>query len=51
MIKFDRVCTTKNDKGRIARLGETGKYYCGGDLEGHCNCCNGECGPTNGCNC
>jgi hypothetical protein len=37
--------------GREARLGETGKYYCGGRLEEHCSCCDGSCGPGNGCNC
>ena len=38
-----------NSLGRQARLGSTGKYYCGG--EGCSDCCNGGCGPTNGCNC
>jgi hypothetical protein len=42
---------TPNAKGRNARLGENGKYYCGGPLEGPCDCCNGYCGPENGCNC
>jgi len=29
-VNFDRVNTMKNDKGKFARLGESGKYYCGG---------------------
>eukprot|EP00794_Sanderia_malayensis_P009744 gene9744-10740_t len=42
----------KNGNGRICRLGETGKYYCGGSLgDAGCPCCCGSCGPTNGCNC
>ena len=32
-----------NKAGRVARLGTTGKYCCG--------CCDGNCGPSNGCNC
>ena len=31
-------------------LGDTGKYYCGMKLLS-CNCCDGHCGPNNGCNC
>lgn len=41
----------KNDKGREAKLGENGKYFCGGILGTNCMCCNGYCGPSNGCNC
>ena len=41
----------RNDQGRKARLGDSGKYYCGGPLETDCMCCNGYCGPDNGCNC
>ena len=34
------------------RSKENGKHYCGYRLDGpRCNCCNGYCGPTNGCNC
>lgn len=48
----DRIAATRNDFGRRARLGSTGKYYCGGRLDGpRCACCNGQCGPSNGCNC
>ncbi|CAF4059619.1 unnamed protein product, partial [Rotaria sordida] len=43
---------TLNNRGRYARLGSTGKFYCGGTLDGsQCSCCNGKCGPTSGCNC
>ena len=36
----------------VPKRGKNGKYYCGKRLDGpHCNCCNGYCGPTNGCNC
>ena len=41
-----------NSKGNVARIGQSGKYYCGKDLDRvDCRCCNGSCGPTNGCNC
>ncbi|XP_013391120.1 E3 ubiquitin-protein ligase SINA-like 4 [Lingula anatina] len=48
---LDRVARTTNSNGDAARLGETGKYYCSQPLNGSCSCCNGFCGPTNGCNC
>lgn len=48
----DRLERTRNKFGREARLGESGKFYCGGRLDGlKCKCCDGSCGPTNGCNC
>ncbi|CAF4975834.1 unnamed protein product [Rotaria sp. Silwood1] len=48
----DRLETTLNNRGRYARLGSTGKFYCGDALDGpQCNCCDGKCGPTGGCNC
>lgn len=50
----DPIITRTNEKGLKARLGSSGKYYCGGKLEGKCGpwgCCDGSCGPTNGCNC
>ncbi|CAF3575947.1 unnamed protein product [Rotaria sp. Silwood1] len=48
----DRLEETLNSRGRLARLGSSGKFYCGGTLDGSkCSCCNGECGPTTGCNC
>jgi hypothetical protein len=37
--------------GKVARLGSTGKYYCGGPLDYPCGCCAGVCGPESGCNC
>ena len=38
--------------GKLAQLGTTGKFYCGGKLDVmKCTCCNGSCGPGNGCNC
>lgn len=41
-----------NRLNRIAYLGMTGKFYCGGQLDGsRCRCCNGICGPVSGCNC
>ena len=48
----DRLERTRNKFGRYARLGSSGKFYCGGELDGlRCTCCNGHCGPSNGCNC
>ncbi len=48
----DRIEKTRNKFGRYARLGSSGKFYCGGELDGsRCACCNGRCGPSNGCNC
>lgn len=41
-----------NAAGRKSRIGITGKYYCNGALgEFKCTCCDGTCGPKNGCNC
>lgn len=47
----DRIDVKENERGRTARIGKTGKYYCKGPLEYPCNCCRGTCGPLNGCNC
>ncbi|CAF3001728.1 unnamed protein product [Rotaria socialis] len=48
----DRIEKTRNKSNRYARLGSTGKFYCGGPLDGlRCMCCNNRCGPSNGCNC
>lgn len=42
----------ENSRRCIARLGSSGKYYCGKKLDGDpCLCCNGYCGPIEGCNC
>ncbi|CAF3302073.1 unnamed protein product [Rotaria sp. Silwood2] len=41
-----------NKYGRVATIGVTGKYYCGDYLDViRCCCCDGRCGPGNGCNC
>ena len=48
---FDRIGKMVNGAGRAARLGASGKYYCAGRLETKCSCCDGYCGPENGCNC
>ena len=43
---------TFNNAGFKAEKGQTGKYYCGQKLDGpSCNCCDGNCGPGDGCNC
>ena len=39
-----------NSEGVAAQKGLTGKYYCGRKILS-CSCCNGHCGPNNGCNC
>lgn len=45
----DDIIQKRNNKNhRLARLGSTGKFYCGGKLDFQCGCCNGSCGPTNG---
>lgn len=49
----DMIATRLNENNKKARLGETGKYYCEVYM-GKCKsrpCCDGYCGPTNGCNC
>lgn len=50
-LLLDPIATTTNSRGRQARLGTTGGYYCGGHLDVYCQCCDGQCGPTNGCRC
>ncbi|XP_012936715.1 E3 ubiquitin-protein ligase HERC2 [Aplysia californica] len=39
-----------NSAGALAKKGETGKFYCGMKVL-TCACCDGHCGPNNGCNC
>ncbi|XP_059157195.1 E3 ubiquitin-protein ligase HERC2-like isoform X2 [Physella acuta] len=39
-----------NSAGALAKKGETGKFYCGMKVLS-CSCCDGHCGPKNGCNC
>lgn len=53
-VNINRIGEMTNKYGRAARLGESGKYYCAGKLDENircCGCCNGHCGPKNGCNC
>ena len=47
----DLICRKDNNAGREARLGASGKYYCGRASDTRCGCCNGRCGPSDGCNC
>jgi len=47
----DPTAGLKNSKGVIAHYGETGKLYCGNKMDERCLCCDGGCGPDNGCNC
>jgi len=49
--KLDPIIERNNSRGYSARLGYTGKYYCGRSLDFTCSCCNRNCGPGNGCNC
>lgn len=52
IIPIDIKKTVKrNDKGVEVKKGTTGLYYCGNTLDVKCSCCNGFCGPTNGCQC
>ena len=49
----DRIAPKKNLRGANARIGGTGKFYCGQHSE-TCSlggCCDGVCGTANGCNC
>ncbi|CAF1092464.1 unnamed protein product [Brachionus calyciflorus] len=46
---IDTKINSKNKKK--ARLGATGKYYCGAQLDDFCSCCDGFCGTKSGCNC
>jgi hypothetical protein len=50
-VMNDLIGTKINEAGREARLGKSGKYYCGGQLGTNCFCCNGCCGIDSGCNC
>lgn len=48
----DVIGDRENSKGFVAKIGSSGKYYCGQALDVvECKCCNGECGPESGCNC
>lgn len=50
-VQNDMITGRDNDSELFARLGENAKFYCEGILEFDCECCNGYCGPSNGCNC
>nr|XP_022328228.1 E3 ubiquitin-protein ligase HERC2-like isoform X2 [Crassostrea virginica] len=55
LVKEGEISVSHNDglintAGVLARKGETGKYYCGMKVL-TCSCCDGHCGPDNGCNC
>ena len=39
-----------NSAGALAKKGASGHYYCGLRVL-TCPCCDGICGPQNGCNC
>lgn len=49
--KSDRIAKAGNAHGDFARVGESGKFYCGNSIEACNKCCDGHCGPNNGCNC
>lgn len=40
-----------NAAGKPSRRGSTGKFYCGERSDIRCSGCDGNCGPTNGCQC
>ncbi|EDV24531.1 uncharacterized protein TRIADDRAFT_56425 [Trichoplax adhaerens] len=42
--------TRLNSSGAIARKGKSGHFYCGRRVL-TCTCCDGFCGPNDGCNC
>lgn len=48
---FNPLVKRDNSAGNPATLGSTGKFYCGKPFEERCSCCDGNCGPNNGCNC
>ncbi|XP_070553640.1 E3 ubiquitin-protein ligase HERC2-like isoform X2 [Ptychodera flava] len=55
LVKDGEIATGNSDSvincvGVPARKGETGHYYCGMRVLS-CSCCDGHCGPDNGCNC
>ena len=47
----DQIMSIVNLNDVDATLGTTGKYYCGQNVDGCKVCCDGRCGPSNGCNC
>ena len=50
--KADRISKAGNLHGNYAEVGTSGKFYCGMSIEAcDSDCCDGNCGPNNGCNC
>ncbi|CAH2243797.1 jg12710 [Pararge aegeria aegeria] len=49
-IYFDAGNGLVNGAGITAKLGDSGKYYCGLRIL-NCTCCDGLCGPHSGCAC
>lgn len=50
-LNVEHLSGRRSERNVTARLGETGKFYCGLRLSTLCTCCDGHCGTTNGCNC
>lgn len=50
MVQMPDPRYSRNRNGDRVWVGSTGKYYCGRRVL-NCRCCDGHCGPTNGCNC
>ena len=50
-LKEPTILPQINENKTLSKLGESGKYYCGGTLNSKCDCCDGSCGMLNGCNC
>ena len=50
-IANEELFKQRNRLGRKVLIGTTGKYYCEDSLGIKCQCCDGNCGPTNGDNC
>lgn len=48
--KINNVSLT-NKKGSKVKLSANGMFYCGMKMEFRCECCDGNCGPDDGCNC
>ena len=49
-LKLYNIRSDFSEHSLCSILGETGKYYCGRRLIS-CQCCDGVCGPNDGCNC
>ncbi|KAJ3080664.1 hypothetical protein HK100_010090 [Physocladia obscura] len=51
LVDADPCRPRLNAKGGLARLGSSGRFYCGAPLPTNCRCCDGFCGPDSGHNC